>query len=582
MAMAGGTLQRERTASASGSSSVPAEFVDTRRGSTVWEIQSHFADELLNDAGLNWDEWQQQGALSVVKTGPHRTVYRLDLPCGEFYIKHFRIADWKARLKNVFRASQAEREWNAAHRIAAARLPTFDAVALGKTIRGGTVGESFLITRAIPDAISLDEFVQNQFPRLPPRQQATVRQRLAVELGQLTGQLHRAGFDHADLHAGNVLIRIDADNRPKLWLIDLQAVRSRRTLSDRVRERNLATLNQFFALRAGRADRLRFFRSYLTAMETEQTSRDDELLRQLRLESFLRVMADKGWLRADRAWRRGNRHVRKLDVGTTRCRGLAALETNWLAAIRDDPEKLFTDRLLNWCKRSGRHRVAAIMLPCDVCDVRAYWKCIEERGSIRRWWTAWRESTVRHAWEMGHAFLRRGIATPRPLIYVETKSRDCDRQYLLTEAIPNSVTFDDYLAQYLPKLTSAEQHTWLLAVTRHLAEKLRRMHAANFDHRDLKFQNILVSTEEPQTWLLDLDAVRRWPWFPARRVVQNLARLNVSSLQWPIISHSERVRFLKRYLGERFSSEWKWWWRRIARRSVQKQQQNQRRGRPLT
>jgi hypothetical protein len=100
----------------------------------------------------------------------------------------------------------------------------------------------------------------------------------------------------------------------------------------------------------------------------------------------------------------------------------------------------------------------------------------------------------------------------------------------------------------------------------------------------LKFANILVGlrTAVPQTWFLDLDAVQWRSSLPRRRAIQNLARFNVSSLVMRAGTGSDRVRFLKRYLGSRFSSEWKTWWRAIARRSMLKQRQNAQRGRPLT
>jgi len=303
------------------------------------------------------------------------------------------------------------------------------------------------------------------------------------------------------------------------------------------------------------------------------------------MEFFLRDAAERGWRRADRAWRRGNRHVRKLDTRTMRCRAVATAPADWLTAIRDQPEKLFTANLVQWCKRSGRHRVAEVALSSPTGPVRAFWKCIEEKNLVRKLLGRFRDSTVRHAWETGHAFLRRGIATPKPLIYVEDHSDKTHRHYVLTEAIPNSITLHEFFATVHPQLSKTDQHRRTLAVSRHLAFQLRRLHDCQYDHRDLKFGNILVSTRDEgpaQIWLLDLDAVKQWPQLPASRAMQNLSRLNVSSLQGAAVNHAMRLRFLRWYLGDKFAAHWKSWWRNIARRSRQKQQQNLQRGRPLS
>ncbi len=555
-------------------------FVTRPAGDVEWTIHEALADRLLGEAGLRWAEWTAPHAASVVKTGPHRTVYRLDLPAGEFYLKQFRLADWKALLRNLVRTCPAEIEWQAAHRIAACGLPTFETIAMGRRMRAGVVCENYLVTRGIPGALPLDQFWQSVVARISAARQAIVRQQLAGVLGRLTARLHRSGVEHADFHAGNLLVVWNGSDLPELFVIDLNAARFHRVLAPAARRRNLALLYRSMALIATLADRLRFFQAYSAELSAAAADRDEIN----RLEAACRASAHAGWRRADRAWRRGNRHVRQLDTPATGCRGLAVLDAQRLAMIRDNPESLFAEQLDYWCKRSGRHRVAAVTPLLQGSSSLAFWKCIDYRSWYDRLLGRFRESAVRRGWEIGHAFLRRGIATPMPLLFVEARGPGLRRDYLLTEAVRHSTTLAEFCAAQWPRLLPVQQRHWKLGLTRRLALQLRRLHECRYDHRDLKFQNILVSQDPAAdaVWLLDLDAVRAWPWRSRSRAVQNLARLNVSSLMRTMFQKTDRLRFLKTYLGVRFAAEWRNWWRAIACRSRKKQYQNQHRGRPLT
>jgi tRNA A-37 threonylcarbamoyl transferase component Bud32 len=633
-----------------------AVWQNVRAGGADWQIRAELAAIFLDDRGLRWSEWQRPGMRDVVKTGPHRIVSRLNLPAGEFYIKHFRIADWQALLRNLVRAAPAQRELAAVRRISALRLATFEPVAIGATRRFGVTHESYLISRAVPDAVPLDHFLLTDFSGRSGASQAELRQRLARELGRLAARLHAAGIEHVDLHAGNLLIRPGAAPREALLaLIDLHSVRFHPSLSAARRDRNLLALHQFFAGRSTRSDRRRFWLAYYEGLRqfsrtapglgADAAPRDREpyrlptrssalaLIRRPptrhareagRLESLLDRAAQAGWRRADRAWRRGNRHVRRIEEGAMACRGLATLDAQWQKTLRDSPETPFQQHAVRWCKQTPRRRVAEVCLPATVYGLfsgpaadgairndnadrrlnapraalridtdstrapddtlHAFWKCVTEQGWRARLPRGWKVSPVRRAWETGHALLRRGIDTPRPLLVVETVKNNIRRGYLLTAAVTNSTTADRFFQTRWREEDARFQAAWLAGRARQLAGQLRRLHASGFDHRDLKFPNLLVSHDpaDPRVWLLDLDAVRRWPVLPRFRAAQNLSRLNVSALQVAGIRTSDRLRFLRDYLGSQFAAEWKRWWRAIARKSAEKIARNQQTARPLS
>src|SRR5262249_2457690 len=184
----------------------------------------------------------------------------------------------------------------------------------------------------------------------------------------------------------------------------------------------------------------------------------------------------------------------------------------------------------------------------------------------------------------GHALLRRGIDTPKPIMFVERPAPQSARDYLLTEAIPESLGLAEFFVTLWPGMNAAARRDWVGLHLVWRALQLRRLPHAGFDHRDLKFANLLVARDpaDPRVWLLDLEGVRVWRRLPARRAVQNLARINVSALVAGIGPKAERLRFLKWYLRESFPADWKWWWRQIARLSREKISDNRRRGRNLS
>lgn len=583
------------------------EFVSVESQGVSWTIRSGLADALLPAMTRLADGCATGEGVETVKTGPHRTVYRLSHAEGCFYFKHFRIADGKALLQNLVRPSKAEIEWRAAQHIARLGLPTFEAVALGRLSRSGIVHDSFLVSREIPQAVPLDQLVAAELApggraaavRASACRQSVIRQRLAVGLGELTARLHAAAVAHADFHAGNILIRIAPDGALNLWLIDLHKVHFRRKLSVGQRHANLALLHQFFAGKSSRSDRLRFYRAYRRELQRgnrncRDRTRPAEFLCELpeerteiaSLEQLLRVAAHRGWVRADRAWKRGNRHVRKRDQGQIACRGLATLNMAWLEAVRDDPERLFDEGLVRWHKQSAKHRVAEVRLPADsaASSASAFLKCIEQPVLWRRWLARFRLSPVRRSWELGHALLRRGIDTPRPILFVERPAANSRKDYLLTEAVPGAIGAPAFFADRWPELDPRGRRDWTEGHVARFARQMRRLHDAGFDHRDLKFANLLVACDlaDPRVWLLDLDGVRVWRRLPVRRAVQNLARIAVSTVFHGIFSRTDRLRFLRWYLAETFAGEWKSWWRDITQIAHKKIAGNRRRRRPIS
>ena len=165
------------------------------------------------------------GRLTTVKTGPHRVVYRVDLPEGAVYVKHFLVPDFRAMVRQWFRRGKGRNEGRrpASSRRSACRRSRRSPWASSGS--GSSCFENYLVTQAIPETVPLDEFVERRLPQMAAAAAGAGPAEPGRALAVLTARLHDAGFVHQDFHPGNILVRIDDDDAPSLAMIDLDALR---------------------------------------------------------------------------------------------------------------------------------------------------------------------------------------------------------------------------------------------------------------------------------------------------------------------------------------------------------------------
>jgi len=238
------------------------KLTELTSGGIRWHVLPEWRHLLFGPNGLRLDEWLRTGLAHVVKNGPHRTVYRVALPGLCIYLKHYRLPDLRAWLRQLVRPAKARMEFDRALAVAARRVPTVFPVALGERCNGSGPSDSFLITQGLEGTESLSDFIEKTFPRFERQRQTRLRPLLAAALGEFVARLHDAGIVHKDLHAANLLVRLGPGDCPSLYLIDLHDVHLGRALNWQASRDNLVMLNRWFALRASRPDRYRFWRAY--------------------------------------------------------------------------------------------------------------------------------------------------------------------------------------------------------------------------------------------------------------------------------------------------------------------------------
>jgi tRNA A-37 threonylcarbamoyl transferase component Bud32 len=557
-------------------------------GGMRWWVAPECRDQLLGPEGLHLEKWLQDGQATVVKQGPHRVVYRIELAGLHCHLKHNRISDLRSWMRALVRPSKARTEYRRALKVAARGVSTIFPLALGERA-DGRAGDSFLLTRTLDGAMMFHTYVETKLVDMPADRQARLRQRLAVRLGEFIGRVHEAGIHHHDLHCGNILVQVSPDDQPRFYLVDLQVVRLGSSLSWRSSLANLVVLNRWPSLRASRADRLRFWRAYCRARSAlsgtpPPRQAASEWVRMLEEETGRSNLVF--WRHRDRRCLGNNRAYRRVRRFGLTGHAVTDLDPKALAALLADPDAPFRQPQRPLLKDSRSSTVAELELPVGG-KMRPV---IYKRFRV----TSWRDPVAgllrrpaaHRSWLLGHGLRERGLPTARPLVVLQrVRAGMCFEGYLLMEKVPDATDLRT-LGQRLAAADGPTRQRVIRPLVEQLARLARDMHSRGLAHRDLKAANILVqlsSIRPPACCLIDLVGVVASGQLGRRLRARNLARLHASFHQNPLVSRTDKLRFLRTYLlwGLRGRQGWKRWWRAIEEATQAKAARNAKTGRPL-
>lgn len=248
-------------------------WVQRYEGNLRWTLLPEWESVLLGEGDWPLDRWRRHYHVRCIKDASHRAVYRIEAPDRIFYVKQYRSPRWTDRLGNLLRGCPAVREFHTLFGVAQRGIPTLQPIAWACGRRGRGLWDSFLLTQAILNTQSLDEYVQHALPQLPPKTRSRLERSLLEELAGFLAQCHRAGILHRDLHAGNLLVVPQSSFQTNAWtppafrffLIDVVAVRLQGPLGREASLRNLALLAGAWREKTTPAQRWRFWKSYTEA-----------------------------------------------------------------------------------------------------------------------------------------------------------------------------------------------------------------------------------------------------------------------------------------------------------------------------
>ncbi|MHC4948494.1 MAG: lipopolysaccharide core heptose(I) kinase RfaP [Planctomycetota bacterium] len=205
----------------------------------------------------------------VYRQHKNRRTFRTTLGGRAYFVKVHGHTGWREIVKNLLYlrmpVTSAQTEVEAIRRLERLGIPTVRVAGHGCRGRSPARRESFLITEALENTVSLETVAEPHRDHLPP----AVRRRLVESVARIARTLHRNGLNHRDFYLCHFLAHRDdleaedAGTSVPLHLIDLHRMQMRSHTPRRWVIKDLAGL-LFSALDAELTPRdyLRFGRVY--------------------------------------------------------------------------------------------------------------------------------------------------------------------------------------------------------------------------------------------------------------------------------------------------------------------------------
>ncbi|MBI4578441.1 MAG: hypothetical protein HY718_01990 [Planctomycetes bacterium] len=568
-------------------------------GAWKWHTRGDWGRRILENGAPDWLGLPGETSAWLVKANDGRQVWRVQLDDDTVFAKLYLPPRGWARLRRWLLGSDSARERRVAEYAHRHRIWTVQPVASadGPAIGSGPV--SILITHGLPDAEPLNEAWARLNPA-DPRTRAT-KNLISDRVARLVAHAHQNGFEHTDLHAGNILLDGCRRGECRALFVDLHNIRCGRPVSDRSVIRNLAQFHQWFRYRAPLTDRLRFLDRYLHWRDAfEATGAYGRRLgfssSELRpaIERAAEAHASALYAQRDRRASRSGRYFTALRLGRG-WRAFAFLKAKYPVSGSNASWMTFgpgqwrqwLNRPLQWIraeqaqysiKKSASGTVCRSRLPLGDESLDVVCKRSTPRHLGKRIKNMFRRSRAMRTWYLANAMLNRRIPTARPLAVAER--RRCGvllDSIIITEHIEHAHDLDTLLTVQTRNLDPTRQFLVKRQVAEELAGLVRAFHARGFVHRDMKAPNIMVQWNpaagaRPRILLVDVDGIRQCRRPRRRDWLRALMRLNVSVDHCRRVTRTDRLRFLKSCLIRpgHPEPEWKSVWRQLAHLSDRK------------
>lgn len=192
----------------------------------------------------------------------NRATYKITLGTEDYFIKQHQGVGWKEIVKNLIQGRapivSAKNEWLALQRLEKLGISAPLVVGYGECGFNPATKKSFILTKALPESVSLETLCES-WKSEPPSFQ--LKQALIKKIAHIAKTLHDNGINHRDFYLCHFLLAEET-----LYLIDLHRAQIRKKVPVRWLIKDLAGL-YFSCIHNGftQRDYLRFIKHYRDA-----------------------------------------------------------------------------------------------------------------------------------------------------------------------------------------------------------------------------------------------------------------------------------------------------------------------------
>ena len=267
----------------------------------------YLSDELANRYTKPFDiQTIMQTKGEIIRQAPGRQTVLFEHENKRYYIKSHTGVGWKEILKNLsyFKTPVigAQNEWHGIHHLDRINIKTMTPAGYGMVEGNPARKQSFIITEALENTISLEDFCES-WHHTPPSSSAEIKfKRWLIDcIAKITRTMHQSGANHRDFYLIHFLLKrgynecgeLTCDNS-QLFIIDLHRMQIRKRTPYRWQIKDVAGL--YFSsldIKLTQRDLFRFMRIYQNKPLHETLTKDAKFWEDARKRGLRVYAAEK-------------------------------------------------------------------------------------------------------------------------------------------------------------------------------------------------------------------------------------------------------------------------------------------------